>query len=94
MAALVVLGVFIGGMKLDWAMYSRIVATLGQPAPSDEKDGYLRQLKPRIIITVAALTLSCWAQATEQHREIAMLLAIVGFVLSPCYGAYRYLSGD
>lgn len=94
MNALVVLGVFIGGMALDWAIYSRIATTLGQPAPYDENDGYLRQLKPRVIIAFAALVLFCWAQLMEQHREIVMLLAITGFVLSPCYGAYRYLNGD
>lgn len=94
MSALLVSAIIIGGVALDWAIYSRIVNTLGRPAFYNEDEGYLRQLKPRFLVTIAAIVAICWMRATENHQPIIALTAIAAFLLSPCYGAYRYLNGD
>lgn len=94
MTALLVLTIITVGAAFDWAIYSRIVNILGRPAFYNEGEGYFRQLKPRIIISIVALGAIFWAKATENNQPFIALTAIAAFLLSPCYGAYRYLNGD
>lgn len=82
------------GLALDWALYSRIVFTLGMPYFYGEGDGYTKFLYPRIIYTVAAIAVMFFTRVDEGNSIVIFLCAAAVFLFSPCRAAYRYLMGE
>jgi hypothetical protein len=82
------------GLALDWALYSRIVLSLGMPYFYGGGDGYTKFLYPRIIFTVTAIAVMFFAKADEGDNIVLFLCAAAVFLFSPCRAAYRYLMGE
>lgn len=82
-----------GGVALDWALYSRIVTALGRPGFYGDGDGYTKFLFPRIVFTLAAIIILFFVISGVGTNVALLLGGAGGFLISPCYAAYRYLAG-
>jgi hypothetical protein len=84
----------VGGLALDWAVYSRIVFVLGRPYFHGDGDGYTKSLYPRMVFTVIAIVVM-FLTAGNEGANVAVFLCGAGiFLFSPSYAAYRYLMGE
>ena len=84
--------VFLVGLALDWALYSRLTGLLSQHYSSN--DGYLTFLFPRVFLTILSLILIGYS--TREGRDNAALTVIASllFAASTLHAVYCFYRGD
>lgn len=81
------------GLLLDWAMYDRIVTTVGMPDIDTNGYKYVDLLFPRVIVTLCSIAVLFFAECGDNLKVFPFIFGTVMFVVSTLYGAYRYLWG-